>query len=249
MMAWTSPAWTSRLMPFKMSLPATRALKSIILSKISPLKPSADGAFQAHAQQVLRLDRELHRQLLEHHFAKTADDHVYRVFRRDAALQAVEQLILADLGSAGLVLDRRGRILDLHVGKGVSRAFRPHQQRVALGEIARARGARQYFDQAAVGILGMTGRDALGHYRALGIAADVDHFGAGIGLLIIVGDGNGIELADRVLALQDAARVFPGNGGSGFHLGPGDLRIAPAALAALGDEIVDAAQAVFIARV
>src|SRR5713226_8093917 len=145
MMAWTSPARTSRLTPFSMALPATRALKSVILSKISPPMPSTDGAFQTYAQQVLRLDRELHRQFLEHHFAKPADDHVDRVFRGDAALQAVEQLVLADFGRAGLVLDGRGRVLDFHIGKRVRRAFRAHQQRIALGEIARARGARQNF--------------------------------------------------------------------------------------------------------
>src|ERR1700680_2769771 len=131
MMAWTSPARTSRLTPFSMSLPATRALKSVILSKIFPPMPSADGAFQTHAQQILRLDRELHRQLLEHHFAKPADDHVDRIFRRDAALQAIEQLILADFRSAGLVLDGRGRVFDFHVGKRVRGAFRAHQQRIA----------------------------------------------------------------------------------------------------------------------
>src|SRR3981189_2554019 len=211
MMAWTSPARTSRLTPFSVSLPATRALKSVILSKIFPLKPLADGAFQTHAQQVLRLDRELHRKFLEHHFAKSTDDHVDRVFGRDAALQAIEQLVLADFGGAGLVLDGRSRILDFHIGKRVRRAFRTHQQRIALGKIARALGARRVFTRAAVGFSAMTRRDPFGNNGALGIAAYVDHFGAGVRLLIIVRDRNRITLADRILALQNAARVFPGD--------------------------------------
>ena len=51
----------------------------------------------------------------------------------------------------------------------------------------------------------------------------MDHLGASVGLLHVVGDGDGIEFADRVVALQDAARVFPGDGRSGFDLGPGNL--------------------------
>jgi hypothetical protein len=35
---------------------------------------SADGAFQRHRQQGLGLERELHRQLVEHRLAEAADD-------------------------------------------------------------------------------------------------------------------------------------------------------------------------------
>src|SRR3546814_9125660 len=81
------------------------------------------------------------------------------------------------------------------------------------------------------------------------VLAEVDHLGAGVGLLIVVGDGDGVELAHRVVALQDAARVLPGDRRAGLDLGPGDLRVAPAAGAALGDEVVDAALAVIVAGI
>src|ERR1039457_6182042 len=84
MMACTSPASTSRLIPCRISLPATRALNSEILSNIvSSNRRSTDRAFQTHAQQILRLHGEFHRQLLEHHLAKAADDHIDRVFRSE----------------------------------------------------------------------------------------------------------------------------------------------------------------------
>ncbi len=66
---------------------------------------------------------------------------------------------------------------------------------------------------------------------------------------VVVGDGDGIEFADAVVAAQDAAWVFPGNRGAGLDLGPADLGIAAAAIAALGDEIVDAAEPVLVARI
>src|SRR6185312_659715 len=48
---------------------------------------------------------------------------------------------------------------------------------------------------------------------------------------------------------QDAARILPGDGRTGFHLGPGDLGIGAAAIATLGDEIIDSALAVLVARI
>ena len=64
-------------------------------------------AFEADAEQLLRLDRELHRQLAEHFLAEAVDDHVDGVLGRDAALLAVEDLVLADLRRRRLVLDLR----------------------------------------------------------------------------------------------------------------------------------------------
>ena len=45
-------------------------------------------------------------------------------------------------------------------------------------------------------------------------------FGPGIGLLKVVGHGDGIELANGVVTLQNAGRVFPSYGGTGFYLCP-----------------------------
>ena len=81
------------------------------------------------------------------------------------------------------------------------------------------------------------------------LRADVDHLGAGVGLLVVVDGRDRVELADRALAAQHAARILPGDGRAGLHLGPGDVRVAAAALAALGDEVVDAAAALLIARI
>src|ERR1700721_504082 len=96
-------------------------------------------------------------------------------------------------------------------------------------------------DEAAIRVVRMPGRDALADDAARGVLAEMQHLGAGIDLLIAVGNGDRIELAARIVAAQDTARIFPGDGGTGFHLGPGDLGVLAAAIAALGDEIIDAA--------
>ena len=62
-------------------------------------------------------------------------------------------------------------------------------------------------------------------------------------------DGDRVELAHRVVALQDAARVLPGDRRAGLDLRPRDLRALAAARAALGDEVVDAAAAFLVAGV
>src|SRR2546426_9387176 len=44
-------------------------------------------------------------------------------------------------------------------------------------------------------------------------------------LLALVGHGHRVELADRVVPLEDAAGVLPGDRRAGLHLGPRDLRV------------------------
>ena len=122
------------------------------------------------------------------------------------------------------------------------------QQRVTLGEVPRPIGARIEAHQAAIGTVALAGGNTLGDDRGLGVLAQVDHLGAGIGLLEIVGQGNRIELTNAVVALEDAARVFPGHCRTGFHLGPGNLRVGVAD-ATLGHEVVDPALALGVTRI
>src|SRR5690606_13895410 len=138
---------------------------------------------------------------------------------------------------------------DLDVGEGVRATLLADQQRVALGMVARALGAAVDLDQAAVGVLPAPGADAFADDLALGALAQVDHLGAGIGLLAVVGERHGMELAHRVVAQQYAGRILPGDRRTGLDLGPDHLAARALAQRALGHEVVDAADAVLVAGV
>ena len=104
-------------------------------------------------------------------------------------------------------------------------------------------------DKAAISVLRLAGGDALGDDPARRVLAEVDHLGARVDLLETVRDRDRVELAARIVAAQDAARILPGDRRTGLDLGPGDLGVLAAAVATLGDEIVDAALAFRIARI
>src|SRR5207237_6653721 len=72
---------------------------------------------------------------------------------------------------------------------------------------------------------------------------------ARVGLLPVVGHRDRVELTDRVVTLQDAAGILPGDRGAGLHLGPGDLGAPAATRAALGHKVVDPAPPRFIAGI
>src|SRR4029079_12963202 len=124
MMACTSPGRTSRSIPLRMSIPPARAFSPRMASIGAPwdaLASLASAAFaslnafasfnafalpfslanaslQAHTEQFLGLDRELHRQLPGDLLAEAVDDEVHGVLGREPPLAAVEDLVLADLG-------------------------------------------------------------------------------------------------------------------------------------------------------
>src|SRR5436190_8624425 len=245
MIACTSPASTRKSMARKMGLPSTLTWRFLISSMVM----SADTPFQTYAEQFLRLDREFHRQLLEDLLAESIHDHRDGVFGRKSALHAVEQLILADARCRGFVLDLRRGVLHLDVGERMRRALVAEQERIALRVIARAHRALRYLYQPPIGILAASRSDALGNNRAARVLAEVRHLRAGVGLLIMVGQRDRVELAHRVVALQHDTRVLPRDRRTGLHLRPRNLRIGLAAVTTLGDEVVDAALAFLVARV
>src|SRR5215467_11896966 len=103
------------------------------------------------------------------------------------------------------MLDPGGPVLHFDIGNRVAAAVGPDQQAVALRVVARTLGLGLDAYQPAIGVLPMAGGDALGDDGRAGVAPEMDHLGAGIGLLTVVGDSDGVELADRVVALEDDA--------------------------------------------
>jgi len=62
----------------------------------------------------------------------------------------------------------------------------------------------------------------------------VQHLRAGVGLLAVGCQRDRVELADRVVALEDDARILPRDRRAGLYLGPRDVGGASGALATLG---------------
>src|SRR5688572_27337449 len=145
------------------------------------------------------------------------------------------------------MLHLRGVVHDFEAGERMSTALIAKQQRVALGVITRFGSTFHDFYQSPISVLPVSRGDALRNDRALGIFPDVDHLGAGIRLLVIVGERDRIKLSDRVVALQNAAWIFPRNRRAGLYLRPRNFRVDSQALCPLGDKIIDPALAVPVA--
>src|SRR5690606_12839958 len=120
-------------------------------------------------------------------------------------------------------------------------ALAADQQAVAIGEVARVGRLAVRRDEPAIGVLRVAGGNALRHDAAVRVLAEMDHLGAAVDLLIAVRNGDRVEFAVRLVAAQDAARIFPGYRRTGLDLRPGNFRTVAAAVAALGHEIIDAA--------
>ena len=102
------------------------------------------------------------------------------------------------------MFDARGGVADIDIREGVGAAFLSDEHRIALRIVTRASGSLIRLNQSAVDVLSVPGGDAFRDDRTLGVLADVDHFGSGVGLLIIICECNGIELTDGVVTLQNA---------------------------------------------
>ena len=99
---------------------------------VQPTAPS-----ERHRQQRLGLERELHRQFVQHGLAKPPTISAVASWGDAALLQ--EQALLGDARGGGLVLDH-GVAAGVDVGEGVRAAVGPDQQRIALRVVARAGG-------------------------------------------------------------------------------------------------------------
>src|SRR5215510_13755543 len=65
-----------------------------------------DRPLKADRDQLLRLDRKLHRQLLQHVLDEAVDHERHRLLLGEAALHAVEQHVLGDLRGGRLMIEQ-----------------------------------------------------------------------------------------------------------------------------------------------
>src|SRR4029079_4487377 len=94
------------------------------------------------------------------------------------------------------------------------------QKAIALRVVACALCLREHLHKTPIGTLPACGGDACGDDGRARVLADMDHLGPGIGLLEIVGNLNRVEFADRVVALENAAWILPGDRRAGLDLRP-----------------------------
>ena len=123
------------------------------------------------------------------------------------------------------------------------------QQRVALRIIACIFSLLRHFDQTPVAVLAHARRDPFADDPAARIASQVDHLRTGVGLLAVIRHSHRIELADRIVAGQDAARIFPRQRRTGLDLRPRQPRILTLADTALRHEVIDTAAPLLIAGI
>ena len=144
------------------------------------------------------------------------------------------------------MLDYRAWIFHFDVRKCMRAALLADQQGIALRVVAGAGGALLDLDQAAIAVLSAAGADALGDDFRLRVAADMDHLGAGVRLLAVMGQRHRVEFPNRIVTAQDAAGILPGDRRTSFNLGPDNLRACATTVTALGNEVVDAADAILV---
>src|SRR5438094_5613064 len=249
MMAWTSPLLTVRLMPFRISLPSTDAYRfrisniqlklqkgmvfgfwSLVFQigqtkKQSPKTKTIlpNRPFQFQTQQARRFNCKLHWQLQENILAETVDDERHGVFLRNASLHQIEQLLLTDPRCRSFMLNLRAVIHHLDIRKGIRSGVGTNQHRVTLRVVPGIHCLWHNLHQTAIAVVGMPGRNAFRNNRRAGVLAEVNHLRARVRLLGVIRKRHRIELTNRIVALQNARRILPGDCRSSLDLCPGNL--------------------------
>ena len=121
---------------------------------------SSHTAFQTDAKQLLCFDGKFHWQLVDDLLCIAVHDERDGFLGRDAALVAVEELVLADFAGRCFVLDDCRIVVDVHVGEGMSAAMTAQEKRVAAAVVAGSVGCGGHLDESSVSVLALACTDA-----------------------------------------------------------------------------------------
>ena len=147
------------------------------------------------------------------------------------------------------MLHYRCRVLALHIRESVRTALVSKKKAVALRVVAGILRTWKDLHKTPVAVLALSCRNTLAHNTAAGILSNMNHLGAGISLLVVVGNRYRIELAYRVVTLKDGTRIFPCNCRTCLNLRPKKLAVGTFADTAFGNKVVDTSFALLVSRI
>lgn len=162
---------------------------------------SPHAPFQRDGEQFLCFHGKLHGQFAQHVLGVAVHYQPYGALLRYAALLAVEKLVFGYFRCGGFVFEHCRLVANFYVWPSVCAAGVAKQQRVALRVVSCPVGVFGDVHQSAVAVLAVSGGDAFRNDGAVGVFAQMYHFGSRVGLLVVVGNGHGVELCRRVVAL------------------------------------------------
>ena len=179
--------------------------------------PDGDGilsyaALEGNGQQFSCFNSKFHGQFIQNFLGIPVDNKCNGFFGREPSLLAIVQEILLDFGGGRLVFYLGIRAVNFKIRIGMRAATIAHEKGIALGIISSIDRAFTNLHQTAIGVLAATCTDSFAYNAAGCIAANMDHFGSGIGLLSPSGQGNRVKFTGAVISLKDDAGVFPGSG-------------------------------------
>ena len=140
-------------------------------------------------------------------------------------------------------------VVHINIREGVRAARGTEQQRVAGRIVAGVVRLFRHAHQSAIRILAFTGRDTFGNNGGTRAGGKVNHLCTRVGLLVVVGDGHGVEFRLRTFAGENAGGVFPSDGAARFDLCPREAGVFAAQMTAFGHEVEHTAFAIGIARI
>ena len=94
------------------------------------------------------------------------------------------------------MLDVRGWVAHVDIGKGVCAALVADEHGVALGKVSGVVRAFEDLHGTAIGVLPAQGGYTFGDDGTSGVFTNVNHFCAGVRLLFEGGDGDRVKFAD-----------------------------------------------------
>lgn len=159
-------------------------------------------------QQFLSLYGKLHGQFVNNLFCISSDNQAHRILFANTSLTTVEELVFTDFGSGGLMFGHRCGILILHYGEGMGSTSVTQKQGVALSMIPGIVRSGHYLHQSAIAVFTLAGRDAFADDPAAGVLSQMDHLGARIRLLEVVGNSHGVELGYGIVPFSMVLGYF-----------------------------------------
>lgn len=161
------------------------------------------------------------------------------IILRDKEMNKIEKMVLRNIGGGRIVIELRGGVFRIDIGKSMREEIIEDKERIEMGEVEGVIRIEMGRKMKEIGVVRIERRNEIGDDEDRSIIEEMENIGEDVDMMMKVGKGDRIKIEEWIVEEKNEGRIFKGDWREGLKMSKGNIGIVEKEIEEIGEEIID----------
>lgn len=161
------------------------------------------------------------------------------IILRDKEMNKIEKMVLRNIGGGRIVIELRGGVFRIDIGKSMREEIIEDKERIEMGEVEGVIRIEMGRKMKEIGVVRIERRNEIGDDEDRSIIEEMENIGEDVDMMMKVGKGDRIKIEEWIVEEKNEGRIFKGDWREGLKMSKGNIGIVKKEIEEIGEEIID----------